>query len=361
MFNNKRRRCQERSPRTLTNIKEHDNLTFRVLVGMARYNPSMARPGDRSRALSVPAGPRALLDRKTALQGLLENALNALKPSTRMVYLKGLQEFAVYLGLPDAVSAAAHLTSLPHGDANALAYQYRSELMKPERKLKPSTINTRMSALPFAVKLGRIQGFISWSLDIQILKVEAYRDTSGPGLPAIEAVDLELSKATDPISVRNRAILNLLFNQGLRRGEVVSLDLGHVDFDKGRIMVLGKARGDREPVTMTEGTIQTMKNWISIRGHEPGPLFQSLDRRSHGHRLDGSSVYRMVNGYGLERPHGVRHSAITEALNQSNGDLRAVMRFSRHRDPKVVIKYDDNRKDLAGQIASSIDLGRRKR
>jgi site-specific recombinase XerC len=59
------------------------------------------------------------------------------------------------------------------------------------------------------------------------------------------------------------------------------------------------------------------------------------------------------------RPHGLRHASITRALDLTNGDIRKVQRFSRHRDPKTVIMYDDSRKDLAGEVSRMLgaDLG----
>ena len=54
---------------------------------------------------------------------------------------------------------------------------------------------------------------------------------------------------------------------------------------------------------------------------------------------------------GTVRPHGLRHAAITEALERTNGNLRLVQRFSRHRDVRVLEVYDDNRTDLGGEVA----------
>jgi integrase/recombinase XerC len=51
------------------------------------------------------------------------------------------------------------------------------------------------------------------------------------------------------------------------------------------------------------------------------------------------------------RPHGLRHGGITEALDLTNGNVRAVQRFSRHRDVRILSIYDDNRLDLAGNVA----------
>ena len=54
------------------------------------------------------------------------------------------------------------------------------------------------------------------------------------------------------------------------------------------------------------------------------------------------------------RPHGLRHAAITEALNLTNGNVRALQRFSRQKALQVVTVYDDNRSDIGGQVARQI-------
>jgi len=57
---------------------------------------------------------------------------------------------------------------------------------------------------------------------------------------------------------------------------------------------------------------------------------------------------------GAVRSHGLRHAAITEALEPTNGNVRAVARFSRHRSISVVMKYDDARDDMAGKVAKLV-------
>ena len=51
------------------------------------------------------------------------------------------------------------------------------------------------------------------------------------------------------------------------------------------------------------------------------------------------------------RPHGLRHAAITRALDLMGGDIRSVQKFSRHQDVRLLQRYDDNRQDLAGAVA----------
>jgi integrase/recombinase XerC len=73
-------------------------------------------------------------------------------------------------------------------------------------------------------------------------------------------------------------------------------------------------------------------------------------------------IHKLAREAGLTfvvRPHGLRHASITRALDLTNGDIRRVMRFSRHRDPKTVMRYDDCRNDLGGEVSRLLgdDLG----
>ena len=91
-------------------------------------------------------------------------------------------------------------------------------------------------------------------------------------------------------------------------------------------------------------------------GTEAGPLFLNFDRAGKGGRLTGTSLYRIVRELGGDagiqvRPHGLRHAATTEALDLTGGDVRSVRRFSRHAKLDTLMDYDDNRADLAGEIA----------
>jgi integrase/recombinase XerC len=305
----------------------------------------------------VPIRPaRAFADPGSTLWSLIENALLGLKPATRKAYGEDLAGFAGWLGAPGVAAAAAQLVALPHGEANALAFEYRSELLK--RGLAPSTVNRHMAALKFVTRMARLGGQIAWELEVPSMKVEAYRDTAGPGRNSVGQVVTDLLGKDDALSARNLAIIGLLYNQGLRRGEVAALDFEHLDQERGRLSILGKGRSGREWVTLARGTCTFLSGWLSLRGTSPGPLFWNLDRAAKRGRLSSTSIYRTIRGYGLGRPHGLRHSAITEALEATNGNLREVMMFSRHKDPKVLMKYDDNRKDVAGDIAARIDLSR---
>jgi integrase/recombinase XerC len=156
-------------------------------------------------------------------------------------------------------------------------------------------------------------------------------------------------------------VLRLLNDLGLRRGELVALDVADVDLEAmtPKVAVLGKGRTERELLTLPNETQAALRAWLKVRGQEPGPLFANFDRARKGGRLTGRSVARIVGELGravglVVRPHGLRHAAITDALDAMHGDMRRVQRFSRHRDVRTLGIYDDNRQDLGGDVAKLV-------
>ena len=298
----------------------------------------------------------------TALQSrpaemLLRAFWSGRNPRTLAAYQQDWADFCTFLGVSDSSEAAIRLISLSGGEANATALYYQSHLM--ERGLAAATVNRRLAALRSLVKLARTLGLVNWTLEIASLKSCSYRDTRGPGSRGVSLLVQTAKSRSDAKGTRDTAILRLLYDLGLRRGEAVNLDLADLDSEAGTLAVIGKGRTERESLTLPEPTQAALKSWISARGTEPGPLFTNFDRAGKGKRLTGRSVERIVKRLGKEagvaaRPHGLRHAAITEALDLTRGDVRAVQRFSRHRDLRTLTIYDDNRRDMGGEVAKLV-------
>lgn len=275
---------------------------------------------------------------------------------TLRAYAHDLRDFACWLGTPALDRAAHALLERGPGAANAIVLAYRAHLT--DRGLAAATVNRRLAALRSMVALARTIGLVSWTLDVSGLKTQAYRDTRGPGVAGVRQLLRAAATRVDAKGKRDTAILRLLFDLGLRRSEVAATELEDLNLAAGTIAILGKGRAAKESLTLPDPTRAALEAWITVRGSSPGPLFVSLDHASQGHRLSATSVYRMVRGLGAGvgltvRPHGLRHAAITAALDLT-GDLRAVQRFSRHRDVRVLTVYDDNRTDLGGRVAARV-------
>ena len=162
--------------------------------------------------------------------------------------------------------------------------------------------------------------------------------------------------------MRDKALVRLLHDVALRREEACALDVEDLDLEAGTVAILGKGRASKEKLTLPEPTKDALRAWLHVRGSEPGPLFHNFDRAAKGRRLTGRSVHRMIGRLGKDvgltvRPHGLRHSAITEALEVTQGNIRAVARFSRHKQMAVIAVYDDCRRDLGGEVARLVAAG----
>lgn len=292
-----------------------------------------------------------------AARQLVDSFLAGRNERTLRAYAQDLEGFRAFVGTATVEGAAQVLMAQGHGPANGLALRYRNALV--ERGLAPATVNRRLAALRSLVALARTVGLIPWKLEVAGVKAESYRDTRGPGRGGVKALIAEAAGRLDPKGVRDLAVVRLLHDLALRRGEVVSLDVADVDLERGTVAVLGKGRTQKALLTLPAQTRAVVAAWLEVRGTEDGPLFVNFDRAGKGDRLTGRSVARIVEELGscvglAVRPHGLRHAAITEALDATGGNVRVVQRFSRHAKLETLLVYDDNRQDLAGEVAQLV-------
>jgi integrase/recombinase XerC len=290
---------------------------------------------------------------------------------TIAAYKKDLTDFARFLGIDDGNldHAARRFLSNGRGGANALAAEYRGHM--EAKRLSPATINRRLSALRSMSEQAGTLGLVAWELRIKGIKSEPYRDTQGPGtrnvgkmLGLVEGRKKTRNKKgdqqeirTNPKAIRDFAILRLLYDLALRRGEVVSLDVGDVDLEGRKIKVKGKGRAEKEILALPAPTAKALADWIKILGDSDGPLFVNFDRAKKGNRLTGAAVYYVIRKLGKEigittRPHGLRHSAITACVEQF--PLTEVQKFSRHKKIETVAVYADNKEGVQSKIADFV-------
>ena len=292
---------------------------------------------------------------------LIAMFLSGRKPTTLRAYGQDLEDFAGFLRAESGRAAVDLLVAAGQGTANSWALAYRNDMAA--RELAPATIARRLAALRSVVKLARTLGRIAWSLDVEAPKVQTYRDTRGPGLDGWRAMLAAAEGMGDaPKARRDRAIIRLLHDRGLRRGEVVGLDLADVDLAESTVEILGKGRSQKERLTIGPATTKAVGDWVEARGSEPGPLFSRLDPgKNVGGRLTGEAVRLIVAAIakvaGVERgcrPHGLRHQSITSALDRGQS-IRDVAKFSRHKSLDVLQVYDDARTDVGGEISRMLE------
>jgi integrase/recombinase XerC len=269
---------------------------------------------------------------------------------------------------PTPEAACAGLVAGGRWFANALVAAYRQTML--EAGLSPATINRRICTLLCIVRLARRYDLCDWSLEVDSLPAQSYRDTRGPGRVGWQRLEAQARKEAyghfgTNEGKRNYAMLRLLYDLALRRSELVALDVEHYDAAGGRVWVLGKGRLEREALDTNAAVGDALERWLEVRGRDPGPLFYRMDHRAKWdgnggrQRLSDDAVWQWVKSLakragikGPVRPHGIRHQALTRCAELSNGNVLMVQQLARHKDPKTSQIYLDNLNALQGKATS---------
>lgn len=248
------------------------------------------------------------------------------------------------------------------GHANGAVLDYRNQLRV--RDAAPGTINRRLSAIRSLVRLARLIGMVWWTIEVENVRGELSRDTTGPTTDIVTALlEHAASEARPPLRTRNIALLRLLFDLGLRVAEVTHLDVADYDAKQGGLWIKGKGRTRKERLQLPAPTRQALQDWLTIRGRAPGQLLRSFSRNSaKDGRLCTRGVYRIVRNLGADigihlHPHMLRHSAITEAVNRSVGlglSLDQVRDFSRHKNINTLLIYRDRHSNNQSALATAV-------
>lgn len=306
--------------------------------------------------------PRTPLVRGTAPwpieDDLLGDFFATYKPSTIRTYRKALRGIATYAGVRLEELSHSLLRAGP-GAATQLVRRYKAHLMASGNA--PASINVALAAVRSLLRVARSTGRINWTIDVADVPARSYRDTRGPGTPAVRRMLETAAAHPDPATAaRDRSVLRTLYDLALRASELVSLDVEGVERDDdGRpvaVHILGKGRHERERLTLPDATSAELARWLKHRGELPGAL---ITGRS-GARLSLRGVEKLIARLGRRAglahrvwPHGIRHSAITASLD-AGSNIREVKRYSRHAKLETLLRYDDNRQDLGGRVAGVV-------
>jgi integrase/recombinase XerC len=142
-------------------------------------------------------------------------------------------------------------------------------------------------------------------------------------------------------------MLELLYASGLRVSELVGLDLRHVNFGEGMLLVRGKGRKERV-VPFGTKALEALKAYLPVREKtlsENRAGTPALFLNARGKRLTTRSVDRLLKKYVRQfgpdvklSPHGLRHAFASHLLTEG-ADLRAIQEMLGHASLSTTQKY----------------------
>jgi integrase/recombinase XerC len=236
-----------------------------------------------------------------------------ISPATRRAYGSDLREFCSWFG-PDR--------PLEDVDVRVLA-DWVSDLgrVRERGKLSPSSISRKLVAvralLRYTLGAERVP-------DAALSPKRPRRLPDAPKLAEVEEV-VDGFDDSEPLGLRNQALVELVYSAGLRSAEAVGLDLGDVDFEQELVHVrLGKGAKDRVVPLGEEAALLVARYLRDARPSLARGANDALFLSVRGRRLDTSTLRRLV-----PHPHRLRHAFATHLL-EGGADLRTIQELLGH-------------------------------
>jgi integrase len=260
----------------------------------------------------------------------------ALAIRTRSAYRRWVRELVAHLDVGGEL--AGFLARDGEHDRRAVLGDWRRRLV--DRGLAPSTVNLALAAATSLLD----------SLALPVPRVPRVDlDPAPPRAHTVEqqrAVERESERLG---SSRNRAIMGLLLQTGLRIGELADLDAGDIRLtQRTGELVIRHGKGDRlRVVPLNRSARAALRPWLSDRVEQPsvpardrGPLWLSRT----GEPLSVRSITKLVTKVMAaadvdETAHGLRHTHATRLGRDHGRDLALVADVLGHSDVKTTRRY----------------------
>ncbi|MBM3222322.1 MAG: tyrosine recombinase XerC [Candidatus Tectomicrobia bacterium] len=261
-------------------------------------------------------------------------------PHTLRNYMSDLQQFVHFAQNRLGQNAALTPTQV---DA-ALIRAFLSTLH--QQGVGHSTLARKLASLRsffhFLQQRGAVQENVTTQLPLPKLRRPL------PNVLPIDQVFALLDTAVAPataLSLRDQALLELLYASGMRVSELVALDLHDVDLQGGTVRVQGKGRRERQ-VFFGQTAAQALRAYLAQRrSAPPGQETQALFVNHRGGRLTTRGVQLLIKKHcqrtGLPArtsPHTMRHAFATHLLD-NGADLRAIQELLGHQQLSTTQKY----------------------
>lgn len=181
--------------------------------------------------------------------------------------------------------------------------------------------------------------------------------------------------ANEALGIRDAALISILYSTGIRRAEIVGLNLDHYSSTEQGFQFMGKRNKERT-VYIDNGALDAWGDWLAIRGDESGAAFlpvrrggnitRRTDENEHLIGITAQSIYVMLQrrvataGLADLSPHDLRRTFITEQIEKGT-DLITVASIAGHSSVDTTRRYDMRGEQAKKRAAGVINVPYKKR
>lgn len=205
-----------------------------------------------------------------------------------------------------------------------------------------TTLSRRAVSVRLFTKWATKRGYMATDVGATLATPKPHRTlpgvlTQGDAVTALDSMATRAAEFDTPTSIRDVAIVELLYATGARVSEVCGLDLEDLDFHRNTIRVLGKGNKERM-IPMGAPAVKALNTYINnarpqlVNDKSARALFLGARGKRIDQRAVRTIVYEALSALeGVERmgPHALRHSAATHLL-EGGADLRTVQEILGH-------------------------------
>lgn len=247
-----------------------------------------------------------------------------------------------YMG--DLESLLAHLEKLGLSDVSALELTHlRSWLANLSIKGGArTTISRRAVSVRLFTKWAFKSGYLASDVGSSLVIPKGYRTLPQvldvrQAESAMDSMAMRAGEEETPLALRDVSIVELLYATGARVGELCSLNIGDIDYNRNTIKVMGKGNKERV-IPMGKPAVRALEKWLGngrqslVNSQSGAAVFLGARGKRIDPRTVRNVVYEALTAIeGIERmgPHGLRHSAATHLL-EGGADLRTVQEILGH-------------------------------
>lgn len=254
-------------------------------------------------------------------------------------------------------------------DWGQLRYQHTAAIRAVlVEQFASSTVNQMLCALRRVLLEAKKLKLISpsdYAEAVEIENVKGTKELRGRALSESEISDLMNVTSCDVTAtgIRDAALIAILLGSGLRRSEVVSLDLQDFSPNAKSLKVRGGKGGKDRTVYLPSSSVRIVKDWLKIRGVKTGPLLYpvSKGKRVMERRLTDQSVLYILQKRGAEAgvksfsPHDCRRTFISDLLT-AGVDLVTVSQLAGHASPLTTAKYDRRGEEIKRKAVELLSI-----